>query len=297
MLSRRPSPVTARRKQPLRRARAPGVEAIVARIVGELAGVPGIAAVAVGGSRARGEGDAHSDIDLGLYYNPARPPQIPRLRALARKLEARQSASSVTALGGWGPWIDGGAWLEIEGLRVDWIYRDLSRVERAIADARRGTISSHYQPGHPHAFHSYIYAGEVHYARILHDPLRRLEALQRRTRPYPSALRRAIRDAFLWEARFALETAARSARREDAFHVAGSLFRSAACLLQVLFAANGRYFVNEKGALAATDAFRVCPPRFGARVRRILSRPGDRSPELESSLRRMAALAREVRDL
>jgi hypothetical protein len=251
----------------------------------------------VGGSRARGEGDAHSDVDLGLYYDPARPPRVAGLRALARKLEARRSASSVTALGGWGPWIDGGAWLEIEGLRVDWIYRDLSRVERAIADARRGKISSHYQPGHPHAFHSYIYAGEVHYARILHDPRRRLEALQQRTRPYPSALRRAIRDAFLWEAQFALETAARSARREDAFHVAGSLFRSAACLLQVLFAANSRYFVNEKGALAATDSFRVCPPRFGARVKAILSRPGDRSPELESSLERMAALAREVRDL
>ena len=71
------------------------------------------------------------------------------------------------------------------------IYRDLSRVERAIADARRGQISSHYQPGHPHAFHSYIYAGEVHYAKILHDPRRRLETLQQRTRPYPSALRRA----------------------------------------------------------------------------------------------------------
>ena len=279
------------------RARALGIDAIVARIVGELAEVPGIAAVAMGGSRARGVEDAHSDVDLGLYYDPARPPQISRLRALARKLGARRSASSVTALGGWGPWIDGGAWLEIEGLRVDWIYRDLWRVERAIADARRGQISSHYQPGHPHAFHSYFYAGEVHYAGILHDPLGRIEALRQRTHPYPSALRRAIRNAFLWEAQFALGTAARSARREDVFHVAGSLFRSAACLIQVLFAANSRYFVNEKGALAATGSFPIRPPRFGARVRRILSRPGDRSRQLESSLERMTVLAREVGDL
>ncbi|HJW13262.1 MAG TPA: nucleotidyltransferase domain-containing protein [Thermoanaerobaculia bacterium] len=290
-------PATARRMRRRRPTRASGVDAIVARIVGELAGVPGIAAVAVGGSWARGEADAHSDVDLGLYYDAARPPRVARLRALARKVGAGPSASTVTALGGWGPWIDGGAWLEIEGRRVDWIYRDLSSVEKAISGARRGAISSHYQPGHPHAFHSYIYAGEVHYARILHDPRRRLEDLQRRTRPYPSALRRAIRDAFLWEAQFALETAAGSARREDALHVAGSLFRSAACLLQVLFAANGRYFVNEKGALAATDAFRVRPPRFAARVKRILSRPGGRSPALESSLERMGALAREVRDL
>jgi predicted nucleotidyltransferase len=275
----------------------PGVEALVARIVGELAEVPGVAAVAVGGSWARGERDAHSDIDLGLYYDPARPLAIARLRALARKLERRRAAASVTELGGWGPWIDGGAWLEIEGRRVDWIYRDLSHVERAIADARRGKISSHYQPGHPHAFHSYIYASEVHDARIRHDPRGRLQALQRRTRPYPSPLGGAIRDAFLWEAQFALETAAKSARRGDVLHVAGSLFRSAACLVQVLFAVNRRYFASEKRALAVTDAFRLCPPRFSSRVKRILSGPGTRPSQLESSREQMAALVREVRNL
>ncbi len=275
------------------------IEALVARIVEELAQVPGIAAVAVGGSWARGERDTFSDVDLGLYYDPARPPAIARLRALGRRLERRPQAPppTVTALGGWGPWIDGGAWLEIEGRRVDWIYRDLSRVERAIADARRGRISSHYQPGHPHAFHSYIYAGEAHFALIRHDPRGRLEALQRRTRPYPTALRDAIRDTFLWEARFALETAEKSARRGDVFHVAGSLFRSAACLVQVLFAANRRYFVNEKGSLAATDAFALRPHRFRGRVKRILSEPGSRPAGLEPRLAGMAALVREVADL
>ncbi len=274
-------------------------EALVRRIVEELAGVPGIAAVAVGGSWARGDRDAFSDLDLGLYYDPARPPAIARLRALARRLERRRRGppATVTAVGGWGPWIDGGAWLEIEGRRVDWIYRDLSRVERAIADARLGRISSHYQPGHPHAFHGYIYAGEAHYARILHDPRGRLEALQRRTRPYPTRLRDAIRDSFLWQARFALETAEKSALRGDVFHVAGSLFRTAACLVQVLFAANRRYFVNEKGSLAATDGFALCPHRFRGRVVGILSEQGIRPAKLESRLLEMAALVREVGDL
>jgi hypothetical protein len=203
----------------------------------------------------------------------------------------------VTALGGWGPWIDGGAWLEIEGRRVDWIYRDLSRVERSIADARRGRISSHYQPGHPHAFHTFLYAAEAHFARIRHDPRGRLEALQRRTRPYPAALGKAIRSRFLWEAGFALETAEKSARRGDVFPVAGSLFRSAACLVQVLFAANGRYFVNEKGSLAATEEFRVRPVQFRDRVERILAKPGAGSRELSSSVERMAAFVGEVRRL
>ena len=273
------------------------VEALVGRIVEELAQVPGIAAVAMGGSRARGQWDSHSDVDLGLYYDPARPPAIPRLRSLARRLEGRRTTPAVTALGGWGPWIDGGAWLEIEGRRVDWIYRDLSRVQRAISDARRGRISSHYQPGHPHAFHSYIYAGEAHYARILHDPRTRLAALQRRTRPYPSPLRDSICRSFLWQARFALETAGKSARRGDVLHVAGSLFQSAACLVQVLFAANRRYFVNEKGSLAATDALPLRPFRFRHRVERILSEPGNRPSELEPRLDQIAALVREVEAL
>ena len=273
------------------------VEALVRRIVEELAQVPGIAAVAVGGSWARGQWDSHSDVDLGLYYDPARPPASPGLRSLARRLEGRPGAPAVTALGGWGPWIDGGAWLEIEGRRVDWIYRDLSRVARSISDAGRGRISSHYQPGHAHAFHSYIYAGEAHYAVIRHDPRLRLAALQRRTRPYPSPLRDSIRRAFLWQARFALEAAGKSARRGDVFHVAGSLFQSAACLVQVLFAANRRYFVNEKGSLVATDAFAHRPVRFRHRVERILSEPGNRPAKLESRLEQMAALVREVEAL
>ncbi len=272
-------------------------DALIARIVERLAEVPGIAAIAVGGSRARGERDSFSDIDLGLYYDPARPPAIPRLRSLARSLEGRRSTPAVTPVGGWGPWIDGGAWLRIQGRRVDWIYRDLSRVERAITDARRGIISSHYQPGHPHAFHSHIYAGEAHYAAIRHDPRGRLASLQRRTRPYPAALRDAIRRSFLWQARFALEAAEKSARRGDVLHVSGSLFQSAACLVQVLFAANRRYFVNEKGSLAATGAFALRPARFHNRVRRILSEPGARPARLEARLAQMATLVREVEGL
>jgi predicted nucleotidyltransferase len=270
---------------------------LVRSVTGRLASIPGIAAIAVGGSWARGHADRFSDIDFGLYYDPASPPAIARLRALARELDDRSDAPVVTERGGWGPWIDGGAWLEIGGRRVDWIYRDLSCVARAIADARKGMVSAHYQPGHPHAFHTHIYAGEVHDARIVHDPTGRLEALRRRTCPYPAALTRAVRGAFLWEARFALETARASARRGDVFHVSGSLFRSAACLVQVLFAVNQRYLVNEKGALRAAETLPLAPPGFSRRVRRLLARPGNRAPDLERSVSRMAVLADETADL
>src|SRR3712207_8687536 len=48
-----------------------------------------------------------------------------------------RSEAVVTAPGGWGPWVDGGGWLTIDGSAVDWIYRDLDRVERSWEDAAR----------------------------------------------------------------------------------------------------------------------------------------------------------------
>src|SRR5262249_59723215 len=115
--------------------------------------------------------------------------------------------ASVTAVGGWGRWINGGGWLIIGGTRVDLLYRDLKRVGEVIEDCRRGSIERHYQPGQPHAFISAIYAGEVAYCLPLWDPGSDLERLKALTLPYPQALRQAMIDTFLWEAEFAIANA------------------------------------------------------------------------------------------
>jgi Domain of unknown function (DUF4037)/Nucleotidyltransferase domain len=266
----------------------------VAREVGtRLAAVEGVAAVVVGGSRARGRADAHSDVDLGLYYDPARPLAVDQLRALAAAIDDRHDADAVTEIGGWGPWINGGAWLEVGGVRVDWIYRDLAAVAGVIADCAAGRFGTHYQPGHPHAFHTHIYMAEVHHAHVLFDRDGAFAALRKQTVPYP----RALRDAILrsgWEAEFALATAAGSARRGDAFHVSGCLFRCAACLVQMLFALNERYFLNEKRAVETADAFPRCPPGFAATVTEVLAAPGQTPEGLTASLARMDALVKDV---
>ncbi|MEU7894519.1 nucleotidyltransferase domain-containing protein [Nonomuraea sp. NPDC049152] len=126
-------------------------------LAGRLAGVSGVVGVVLGGSRARGTHRPDSDIDLGLYYRGSL--DVEALRALA--FEVSGERVEVTAPGGWGPWVDGGGWLTVEGWRVDWIYRDLDRVHAVWADCRRGHYEVGVQAGHPLGFYSHAYAGEI----------------------------------------------------------------------------------------------------------------------------------------
>jgi hypothetical protein len=214
-------------------------EALLRRLVVALSGVPGVEAIALGGSRARGMAIATSDYDIGLYYRANLPIDVAALGKVAAALDDRGVEASVTPIGGWGPWIDGGGWLLVGGVHVDLLYRDLDRVGAAIDDAHAGKVERFYQPGHPHAFLPTIYMGEVACARLLHDPAGTLAALQRRTTPYPAALAVALRERFEWEADFALANARKSLDRGDVSYLAGCAFRAIACLCQTLFALNG----------------------------------------------------------
>jgi predicted nucleotidyltransferase len=217
-------------------------EALLRRLIVALSAVPGVEAIALGGSRARGTAVATSDYDIGLYYRANRPIDVAALGKVAAILDDRGVEASVTPIGGWGPWIDGGGWLVVGGVHVDLLYRDLDRVGAAIDDAHAGKVERFYQPGHPHAFLPTIYMGEAACARLLHDPAGTLAALQRRTTPYPAALAGALRERFEWEAEFALANARKSLDRGDVSYLAGCAFRAIACLCQTLFALNGRRF-------------------------------------------------------
>jgi len=270
---------------------------LAARVAARLGHIDGVTAVVLGGSQARGDADAYSDIDLGIYYRPARRPALAALRRLAEELDDRHPPDAVTDFGAWGPWINGGAWLVIEGRRVDWLFSDLDLVERTIADCQAGRPACDYQIGHPHAFHGHMVLAQVHYGRALHDPDSVIAALKARVAQYPPLLRRALVDGFLFEAGFALEGARKSVARGDVFHVAGAFFRAVACLVQVLFAQNERYFLNEKGAGGAVAGFALCPPGFADTVAAVLGRPGDDPAALAASLARLEELVDAVRDL
>lgn len=253
-----------------------------------LACLPGIAGVLLGGSRARGTHRPDSDWDLGLYYRGA--PDTAALAALAAEFTG--GPVEVAGPGGWGPWVNGGAWLTVEGVPVDWILRDLDRVEHVWDDCRAGRYEVGLQPGHPLGFWSPAYPGEVALGRVLADRDGELAALREQTRRYPEPLRAAL-VAAAWEAEFSVAGARKSARAGDTLHVALCLSRAVGVLTQSLHAHHRTWCLNEKGALAAAAALPGTPQDFLARAEDVLTRLDDPAAAVEAA----AALVADTRDL
>ncbi|TQS45037.1 DUF4037 domain-containing protein [Cryptosporangium phraense] len=249
-------------------------------IADRLVGVPGIAGVMLGGSRARGTHADDSDVDLGLYYRA--PLDVDALAALARELAG--PGAEVTRPGEWGPWVDGGGWLRIDDVLVDWIYRDLDRVTTAWDDARAGRYGFHSQVGHPLGVPDFSYVGEMALGRVLADPAGELTALRDAAQRYPEALRERILTQALWEADFAVLNAGKAVDRGDTAYVAGCLFRAVELCAHALHAYAGAWLINEKGAVDAAAALPVAPLDFAEVAHGVLAGLGRAPIDLRAAL-------------
>jgi len=255
-------------------------------LASRLASIDGVVGVVLGGSRARGTHRPDSDTDLGLYYRGSL--DVAGLQALAD--DVADGPVEVTEPGGWGPWVDGGGWLDVHGHRVDWIYRDLDRVDRVWGECRAGRYEIGFQVGHPLGFYSHAYAGEVALGRILADPSGALGRRQAETREYPPALGAALVRG-LWEADFALRIAGYGVSGQDVAYVSGALFRFVGVLCQGLHGRSRRWLTNEKGAVTATAALPFAPAGFAERAFALFD--GD---DLSARLDRARQLLDAVRD-
>jgi predicted nucleotidyltransferase len=265
------------------------VDDILARVAARLAPVRGVRAIALGGSRARGWHNAHSDIDIGLYY--AGGLDIAAVNEAATALDDAHRADLATGLGGWGAWVDGGAWLRIDGVAVDLIYRDLARVDRVIAEVQRGEFQIAYHPGHPHSFVSSFYAAEIAVGMALYDPHALIAARKAQLTPYPDALRRATMRRFLGEAQFSLGLVEKAVHAGDPAYAAGVAFRIVGCLAHVLFALNRQWLMNEKGAVRRIESFPHHPRDFAGRVAQVFAGGATPGGDLTALVAETSALA------
>ncbi|HEY7088948.1 MAG TPA: nucleotidyltransferase domain-containing protein [Tepidisphaeraceae bacterium] len=270
---------------------------LIGRIVEQIQRVNGVAAVVLGGSRARGTHTPESDIDLGIYYHPDHPLDLTALSRIATQLDDEHRPNLLTSIGGWGPRINGGGWLKIEGMAVDFLCRDLKAVEESIDDCAAGEVEIFHQPGHPFGFVSSTYMAEVALCRPLRDNTGAIHRLKSRTQPYPTPLKRALIAKFFWESDFSLMIARKAIPRADVSYAAGACFRAVGCMLQVLFAVNEQYWLNEKGAVALADTFPIRPGDLKTRVESAFELFSRNQSKIKLGIDQIASLVADVHAL
>jgi len=270
---------------------------LVSLLSTRLASIPGVAAVVLGGSHARGRAQPGSDIDLGVLYSEADPFAVQSIRELAAAVNDSPDPV-VTGFYEWGPWVNGGAWLTIRGQRVDFIYRNIEHVTRVIVDAEAGRYELDLLQQPPFGFFGPTYLGEIAVCVPVFDPAARLDDLKRRVSVYPELLRQAVVRDHLWMAELTLAAfAPKFATRSDAHGTATCLTRATNHLVLALFALNRTYPVNDKTALAEIAAFECAPRDFGPRLNDLFARLGVSAAELGAAVERVGQLLRETIEL
>jgi predicted nucleotidyltransferase len=208
-------------------------DVFLAHVADRLAGLPGVRAVTLGGSRAEGTYRPDSDWDFSLYYRGRFDPQA--LRDVGWPGE-------VSEIGGWGGVFNGGAWLEVDGRRTDVHYRDLDVIDEEIAASREGRFRIEPLMFHLAGIPSYLGLAELAVKRVLRGDLP--------TPDYPVALR--TRASEVW-----WDRACRTfhyARQNHASHgrvtqCAGLTAQATSQAAHAVLAARGEWITNEKQLL------------------------------------------------
>ncbi|MZD03847.1 nucleotidyltransferase domain-containing protein [Streptomyces sp. SID5785] len=205
-------------------------------VADRLAALPGVRGVALGGSRAQGTHQDTSDWDLAVYYRGSFDPQD--LRDIGWEGEASE-------LGGWGGGVfNGGAWLVVDGRRVDVHYRDLDAVEHEVAEARAGRFRWEPLMFHLAGIPSYLVVAELAVNRVLRGTAPVVDG-------YPDALRETA-PAQWWSLADLTLGYARDGHVPNGgrTEVTGAVSVAAMQTAHAVLAARGEWVTNEKRLLA-----------------------------------------------
>ena len=202
-------------------------------IAERLSKIPGVVAVTLGGSQATGTATDDSDWDFGLYYKGSLRPD---------DIEAMGWPGEVFAPGEWGRIVNGGAWLDIDGVKVDLIYRDLDEVLYWTAEAAAGRFEIQREVGYVAGIATYVLAGELALGEVLAGDLPRPA--------FPDLLRESAPTMWHRLAAGALHFAEVHQRRGDLVASLANVGQATLCAAQARLAANGVWVLNEKRLIA-----------------------------------------------
>jgi hypothetical protein len=203
----------------------------VATVADELAASRGVVAVVLGGSRATGDARPESDWDLGVYYRGD------------LDLTAVAARGEVFPPGSWGRLMNGGAWLEVDGTRVDVLLRDLDVVEHWTKEAEGGRYEVDGLLGYVAGIPTYSLAAEAAAAVTIRGSFAGRTA-------FPDALAEAAPARWRYCRDFSLMYAERHAGRGN---TAGTVGQAARAVLEEAHARAceaRRWVLNEKHVVA-----------------------------------------------
>jgi hypothetical protein len=132
-----------------------GLPPAVGALVDELAELPGAIAVVLGRARVHTSVAPDRDWDLGLYYRGA------------IDLTALGARGTVHPPGSWGRVMNGGAWLQCGGHKVDVLLRDLDAVEHWTRRAEQGEFEVDSLLGYLAGIPTYTLTAELASCRLL----------------------------------------------------------------------------------------------------------------------------------
>jgi len=244
-------------------------EELLYNIVNDLKQVDKVAAIVLGGSYAAGEATETSDLDIGIYYSENKPFSTNDIKLIAEKYSVN-GKPTVTGFYEWGPWVNGGAWIETAYGNVDFVYRNVEHVNSIIERAKNGEWQNDFEQQPPYGFSSIIYLAETRSCVSLYDPNEIVAKLKTAVQTYPSKLKETVVKQSLWSAEFTIWHAEYFYRKQDAYNTIGCLTRAAKNIVTALFAINELYPMGDKRAIDILENSDIRPLHFKERIETLL---------------------------
>ena len=238
-------------------------------IVNDLKQTDNIVAIALGGSYAAGKAGEASDLDIGIYYSEKKIFNVEDIKSIAKKYSVNGHAT-VTGFYEWGPWVNGGAWIETASGNVDFIYRNLEHIKSTIEKAKKGEWENHFEQQPPYGFSSVIYLAETKICVPLFDPGQVISQLKSEVEIYPPKLKEAVIQQSLWHAEFTIWHAEYFSKKNDIYNTMGCLTRAVKNIVSAVFAINEMYALGDKRAIEILGQAPKTPSNLKEKIDKIL---------------------------
>jgi len=235
----------------------------------ELKLTDGVKAIVLGGSYAVGLATEKSDLDIGIYYSEQNPFDIEKIKTIANKFSDNDQPT-VTGFYEWGPWVNGGAWINTANGEVDLLYKNIDQIVKTIDNAKNGILENSFEQQPPYGFSSIIFLAEIHSSIPLYDPKNVISKLKDSVKQYPQKLKQSVVQQSLWSAEFTIWQAEKFASKADMYNTMGCLTRAMNSIVSTLFALNEIYPMGDKRAIEIIEETKRKPTNLTNKINTIL---------------------------